>query len=127
MIIDTDVLIWFMRGNEKAKRTIDNMESFSISSVVYIEILQGIRNKNELKELKLFVRKRDILIIPLDPDITSRAIFFMERYSLSHGLRMADALIASTTDILGETLFTSNTLHYRMIPNLSLKKFRPYC
>jgi predicted nucleic acid-binding protein len=126
MIIDTDVIIWFMRGNAKAKKAIDNIESVSISSVVYMEILQGIRNNNELKELKYFLRKRNILILPLDPDITSRAIFFMERYSLSHGLRMADALIASTTDVLGETLFTSNSSHYRMIPNLSLKVFRPY-
>jgi hypothetical protein len=31
MVIDTDVLIWYMRGNEKAYQLIENSNNFFIS------------------------------------------------------------------------------------------------
>jgi len=31
MLVDTDVLVWYMRGNENAKQAIGNLASFSIS------------------------------------------------------------------------------------------------
>jgi hypothetical protein len=49
----------------------------------------------------------------------------MEKFTLSHGLRMGDALIAATVDIRGDTLLTANAAHYRMIPRLALQVFRP--
>ncbi|KAF0159098.1 MAG: PilT protein domain-containing protein [Ignavibacteria bacterium] len=48
MLIDTDVLMWYLRGNEKAKRIIEEQDGFSISVITYIELVQGMRNKNEL-------------------------------------------------------------------------------
>ena len=42
MLIDTDVLVWYMRGNEKAKHLIRNTNDFSISVVTYIELVQGL-------------------------------------------------------------------------------------
>lgn len=125
MMVDTDVLVWYMRGNLRAKKAIDGLDAFSISAVVYMELVQGIRNNAELLELKKFLRERGIACLALDADITSRAMFLMEKYSLSHGLRMADALIAATADIRAEELLTANTAHYKMIPGLLLKRFRP--
>jgi PIN domain nuclease of toxin-antitoxin system len=52
MLIDTDVLVWYMRGNEKAKHSINNTNGFSISVVTYIELVQGLRNKEELSILR---------------------------------------------------------------------------
>ena len=48
MIFDTDVLIWFFRGNEKAKKIVRENMPFSISAVSYMELLQGALNKQEL-------------------------------------------------------------------------------
>ncbi len=45
MLIDTDVLIWYLKGNENAYQTIENSSSFFISVVTYIELVQGMRNK----------------------------------------------------------------------------------
>ena len=56
MIIDTDVLIWYMRGNEKAFEIIENQHNFFISVVTYMELVQGMRNKNELNELRKALR-----------------------------------------------------------------------
>ena len=125
MMVDTDVLIWYMRGNEKAKGVIDKLGSFSISAVTYMEIVQGIRNAEELKILKRFMLQRRVPCLPLDPSTTDRAIYLVERYALSHGLRFADALIAATVDIRGETLLTANVAHYKMIPGMTLEPFRP--
>lgn len=124
MIIDTDVLIWYFRGKESAKKALDKIGHFSISAVVYMELLQGIKNKEELRYLKHFVSERGIVIISLDQEITSRAIYYLEQFRLSKGLQMADALIAATVDLRGETLLTGNHAHYKMIPGLDLKKFK---
>lgn len=45
MIIDTDVLIWYMRGNGKAYERIENLNTFDISVITYMELVQGMRNK----------------------------------------------------------------------------------
>ena len=42
MIIDTDVLIWFLRGNHEAIDFIMDATPFSISIVTYMELVQGI-------------------------------------------------------------------------------------
>lgn len=48
MLVDTDVLIWYLRGNEKARWVIDSEKNFFLSAVTYIELVQGMRNKREL-------------------------------------------------------------------------------
>lgn len=125
MMVDTDVLIWYFRGNQKARKIIHELTDISISAVVYMELLQGMRNKNELRYFKRFILDKEISCVNLSGEITSRSIYFLEEYTLSHGLRMPDALIAATADIHAEDLLTANDMHYKMIPGVSLKKFRP--
>jgi len=124
-MVDTDVLVWYMRGHGHARKVVDDLGNFVISAVTYMEILQGVRDAAELRTLKRFMVKRRIECVAIGPSTTDRAIYLMEKYALSHGLRMGDALIAATVDIRGETLLTANTAHYRMISGLSLKGFRP--
>jgi len=52
MVIDTDVLIWYMKGNQKAYKEIENSQNFFISVVSYMELVQGMRNRNELNILR---------------------------------------------------------------------------
>jgi hypothetical protein len=123
MLVDTDVLIWYLRGNAKARQAIEALGPYSISAVVYMEILQGIRNKTELKQFKQYMKETQIECLSISSGITDRSIHFLEEYGLSHGLRMAGALIAATADVYGETLLTGNFIHYRMISSLDIKKF----
>ena len=125
MLVDTDVLIWYMRGNEKAKKIIDKVQTFYISSVNYMELLQGIRNKEELRLLRHFLTQRKIEIVHVSEDVSQKALNYMEEYSLSHNLRMADAMIAATVLILGVTLLTANSKHYLPIKGIKIKQFRP--
>lgn len=125
MLIDTDVLIWNMRGNTNAAELLDNAGGFTLSAVTYMELVQGARNKIELRTLRKTLQYWKASIHPLDSEISTRAMFLMETYALSHNMQMADALIASTAISLGETLLTANDKHYRMIDDLEIKVFRP--
>lgn len=124
MLVDTDVLIWYLRGNSKAKTALDSFHQFSISCVTYMEIVQGLRNKEELKLWKSFLKERGVQHIFIDEDIASRAVYWMEEFFLSHNLRMADALIAATADTYGLDLLTGNYDDYKFLPGLALKGFR---
>lgn len=35
MLVDTDVLIWYMRGNLKARKIIERLDGFMVSAVTY--------------------------------------------------------------------------------------------
>jgi len=125
MLIDTDVLVWYMRGNEKAKHSINNTNGFSISVVTYIELVQGLRNKEELSILRNSFKNLSATIIYINEEISTKAMFLVEQYFLSHSIQLADALIGATSMIYGLPLLTVNTKHYKIIKNIILKKFRP--
>ncbi len=125
MMIDTDVLIWYMRGNKNALEIIERQNAFYISVVTYIELVQGMRNKNELNEFRNALRNWNAKILYITEEISSKAMFYIERHYLSHTLQLADSLICATALINGLTLLTANDRHYKMINELKLKIFRP--
>lgn len=125
VLIDTDVLIWFMRGNAKAQIIIDQQKPFSISVVTYIELVQGMRNQEELMALRSALRQWETKIIYLTEAISSKAMLYVEKYALSHSLHLADALIGATAVVYALPLLTANAKHYRVISELSLHVFRP--
>jgi predicted nucleic acid-binding protein len=125
MLIDTDILVWYMRGNEKAKRVMENLKKFSISVVTYIELLQGLRNKEELNVLRNSLKQWNAEIIYINEEISIKTMFLVEQYYLSHSIQLADALVGSTAVIHGLPLLTANTKHYKIIKNIILKKFYP--
>ena len=125
MILDTDILIWYLRGNKNALDAVMNALPFSVSIVTYMELLQGMRNKQELEKMKKAFKEMDVNIIPLTEHISICAADYVEQFSLSNSMEMADALIASTCVELNETLFTANDKHYKMIKELKIKEFRP--
>ena len=125
MLIDTDVLVWYMRGNEKAKRVIQNSDGFSISVVTYMELVQGLRNKEELNVFRNSFKSLNAGIIYINEEISIKAMFFLEQYFLSHSLQLADALVGATAMIYGLPLLTANTKHYKIIKNIILERFRP--
>ncbi|KKK98266.1 hypothetical protein LCGC14_2644450, partial [marine sediment metagenome] len=69
MIIDTDVLIWYMKGSEKAYREIKNTDNFFISVITYMELIQGMRNREELDSLRKALRLWNAKILYISEDI----------------------------------------------------------
>ena len=125
IMIDSDVLIWYLKGNPKAKKVIESLNGFFISVVTYMELVQGMRNKRELTLLRAALRKWNVKILFIDENISAKAMFLVEQHYLSNSLVLADALIASTAISNGVKLLTGNVKHYKVIKNLDLKSFKP--
>lgn len=125
MIIDTDVLIWYLKGNGNAYKTIENLDTFFISAVTYMELVQGMRNKKELNTLRktLHIWKAQILYI--SEEISAKAMFYVEQHFLSHSMQLADAFIGATAIAHGTPLLTANDMHYKILKDVQIKKFRP--
>ena len=125
MMYDTDVLIWFIRGNEKAARAFENDSGKCLSIQSDRELLQGARDKEEQKQLKDFIFAFDFAVLPMSENIGHRALVYVEEYALSAGMRSADALVAATAVENNMTLMTGNTKHFRAVSELQLQGFRP--
>ena len=125
LFVDTDVLIWFLRGRATARHALESCAAVEVSTVVYMELVQGVRNKAELQALRRTVRLNGWRILPLTEAIGHRATLYLETFALSHGLRLADGLIAATAVEAGSTLLTANHRHYRCVSDLSLRAFTP--
>ena len=121
IVVDTDILIDTGRGVEEALVYLDRVEerfSVSISAVTEMELIIGCRNKDELRSLEAFFNR--FQRIELDGDITDTAVDLLKRYRLSHGLLIADALIAATAISRGVNLVSKNQRDYRFIEELHL-------
>ena len=125
MIIDTDVLIWYMKGNEKAYETIENSNTLFISVVTYIELVQGMRNKKELNNLRKALHGWNAQVLYISEEISAKAMFYVEQHFLSHDIQLADVLIGATAITYGFPILTANDKHYKVMKDIQVKKFRP--
>jgi len=125
VLFDTDILIWIQRGNDRAARLVESEEERSISVLTYMELLQGAKEKRQHALILNFLHEYSFKILPLSENIGHRAAVYVEEYSLAHGLRAGDAILAATATENGLTLCTSNVRHYRPIRELKLKILKP--
>ena len=125
MIIDTDVLIWYMKGNERAYEVIENSTPFFISVVTYMELVQGMRNRVELNNLRKALHGWNAQILYISEEVSSKAMFYVEQHFLSHSVQLADALIGATAIAYGFPILTANEKHYKVMKGIQVKKFKP--
>ena len=125
MIIDTDVLVWYMRGNENAYKSIEKTTFFFISVVTYMELVQGMRNKKELNNFRKALLGWNSRILYISEEISVKAMFFVEQHFLAHSVQLADALIGATAVAYGLPILTGNDKHYKVMKDVQIKKFRP--
>ncbi|MCK6421058.1 MAG: type II toxin-antitoxin system VapC family toxin [Aquabacterium sp.] len=125
MLVDTDVLIWHLRGYPRATQRLDELGALTLSAVSYLELLQGMRNKTELVAVKKMLERRSATLLPVTQSITQQAIELMEALTLSHGLQMGDALIAATALDHGLPVLTANVKHFAAVPGLAIAAFEP--
>jgi predicted nucleic acid-binding protein len=123
-IVDSDILIDVARGDADAIGYLSRLEKTStlaISAVTQMELVVGCRNKTELKALGKFLNRYRIL--KLTHQISDRAVDLLEQYFLSHGLLIADGLIAATALFYDEAFITKNQRDFRFIAGLNLLSY----
>ena len=123
-LVDTDVMIWYLRGNQNAYDLIHSLGDFCISSITYMELVQGMRNKDKLRMLQKVLKQWNVKTIYISEEISARALFYVEEHFLSHSMQLADALIAATTTQYGMTLITANDKHYKVVKDIDIEIFR---
>lgn len=124
LIIDTDILIDIGRNNkvaiERLKLEKDKYE-LTVSVITEMELLIGCRNKTELKYVEQFLEGFEILSLNLE--ISKKAVDLLKQYRLSHGLLIADSLIAATAIIFNAALLTKNQKDFKFIKELRFLKY----
>jgi predicted nucleic acid-binding protein len=124
LIVDTDISIDAGRSASEAVNYLLGAESRStlaISAITQMELMVGCQSKTELRAVDRFLAR--FRIIRLNETITETAITLLRQYRLSHGLLIADALIAATALSIAEPLVTKNQRDYRFISGLSLHSY----
>ncbi len=121
VLCDTCILIDFFNGrSQKIAKLNDTGKILFINPVIELELLQGAKNKTEMQQLEKKLRMFYQLNMPQENFQVARDL--IKFYSLSHGLRLADALIAANALIYDLSLYTLNVKDFIFIPELMLHK-----
>ncbi len=92
-LIDTNVLSRIFTGDKNVKDFIETLDA-AVCTVVYVECLQGSKSNREKRIVESYLTRFELNHITFD--ISTRTIDLIRTYSNSHGLLLADALIAAT-------------------------------
>jgi len=126
VLVDTDILIDLAADSKQAVASIKMLEaefSLAVSTITVMELTVGCRNKTELGNMEKLLERFEV--VPLTEQISFIAVNLVKKYRLSHGLLIADALIAATTLAEDIPLASKNQRDYRFIPDLNLLPY-PY-
>jgi predicted nucleic acid-binding protein len=117
LLIDTDVLIDYLRENRLA---VDYLESLTdplfLSAMTVGELYAGVREGRERLALEAFLRGFGILTV--DSKIAVMGGLFCRDHRKSSGVGLADAFIAATAKVHDLDLITLNLKHYPMLPRV---------
>lgn len=114
-LIDTDIIIWVLRGNKKYEEFLQNIkdkDSLSVSTVTIAEIYKNVfpseivKTENVLSELETW---------DVTPSIAKQAgLYWQEYIKQLKNLSLTDCLIAATANVNNLTLVSLNTKHFPM-------------
>lgn len=117
LLVDTDVLIDYLRGKAEAVSYLESLiEPLLISVITVAELYAGVRDGAERTKLDEFIRAFEI--IPVDRDISIKGGLYRRVYMKSHNVGLADALIAATSEAHQAQLVTLNSKHFPMLANI---------
>ena len=115
---DTDVLVNFFRGHEKAVAFVnEHADRIILSSIVVAELYAGVRGAEEEEALADFVSL--FRVVPVTAEIAKAGGLFRRDYGKSHGVGLADAILAATALSENASLKTLNVKHYPMVEDLA--------
>jgi predicted nucleic acid-binding protein len=122
-VLDTDVLIDFLRGSQSAIEFVSALnDSICVSALTVAELYVGVRDGKERKQLDALVAATEVL--PITAQISQRGGLLRRDFKASHGVGFVDALIAATVIEHSAVLYTHNVKHYPMLNKKQLAQ--PY-
>ncbi|MFZ5770004.1 MAG: type II toxin-antitoxin system VapC family toxin [Thermodesulfobacteriota bacterium] len=117
ILLDTDVLVDFFRGYGKAVDFVNaHNDRIILSAIVVAELFAGVKGEAEQAALQNFISL--FRVVSANADIGKVGGLYKRDYGKSHGVGLADAILAATADAENAELKTLNTKHYPMLKNL---------
>ena len=119
LLIDTDVIIDYLRGQADAVSYIEALTNpLLISAVTVAELYSGVREGDERNTLDRFISAFGS--VQVDEAIAVKGGLYRRDYRKSHNVGLADALIAATAEARGATLVTLNKKHFPMLASVTV-------
>ena len=114
LLLDTDVLVEYLRGRQEAIAYLEGLTSDQYVSVISVaELFAGARDDGEEQSLKQFLLA--FTALPVTEKVARLGGLYRRNYGSSHGTGLADALIAATTKETETNLVTFNRRHFPMV------------
>jgi predicted nucleic acid-binding protein len=117
LVLDTDVLIDFLRGRTEAVGYLESVSDELLTSVVTVaELFAGVREGEERRTLEELLE--EFRVVPVTREVAELGGLHRRDYRKSHNIQLADALIAATVEQEQATLVTLNDKHFPMLKQI---------
>lgn len=117
LLLDTDVLIDYLRGEPLATAYLEERtETLRVSAITVAELFAGVREGKERRTLDAFVGVFEVVAV--SPQIAERGGMIRRDYKQSHNTGLADAIIAATAEHELASLVTLNGKHFPMLEHI---------
>jgi predicted nucleic acid-binding protein len=119
LLLDTDVLIEYLRGRSEAVEYLESLSSdLYLSMISVAELFAGVKDDEEERSLRRFLLA--FVILPVTEKVARVCGLYRRDFRPSHGTGLADALIAATAEENGANLVTFNRRHFPMVPRITV-------
>jgi len=118
VLIDTNIIARILAGDIGLAKMVINLDDPVINAIVWIETIQGSKSKSEIRSIEQYLDSYQL--IPIDDEVSEEARRLIKQYSNSHGLMLADSIVAATCVVYNLELLTLNLKHFRFVSGLKL-------
>ena len=101
ILLDTDVLVDFLRGHNKAVALVNtHSDRIILSSIVVAELYAGVKGDAEQATLDDFVSL--FRVVSVSAEIAKAGGLFKRDYGKSHGVGLADTILGHSVTFRGQ-------------------------
>lgn len=124
LLIDTDVLIDYLRDQPEAVAYLDAVtDRMLISAMTVAELYAGVREGAERVALDEFIKAFEV--VPVDSEIAAKGGLYRRDYVKSYGTGIGDAIIAASAELRYADLVTLNRKHFPMLSKVIVPYQKP--
>ena len=123
-LIDTDILIDHLRGQEKAKEYLKDIENGKTKGVISVITEAELAARESMKDISVQIKVKRLIRLLERVEVSSEIACKAGERKRDYKCRLVDALIAATAIKLNLKLVTRNVKHFEKIPGLEIEN--PY-
>ncbi len=121
IVIDTDILIDHLRGMEKAKEYLREIEQGKVRAAISVITEAELAAGQSMKDSSVQMKVKRLLNILEKVEVTSEIAWKAGELRRDYKCRLMDALIAATAMKLNLKLVTRNVKHYEKVIGLEIE------